>query len=150
VKAEMPSQRRESVHNSNTGYRHRYREKKMFSKNEDRNRHNIKGKRPGFIELSPVVGCKPYSIKELRGFYDYHPRFISIKSNNGILSYNKLGRKTRWTSRKDRRKNSDKAGSHINFMKMYFDVDIVYDMRTDQEVELDNISNASTEEDFVV
>lgn len=96
----MPSQRRESVHNSNTGYRHRYREKKMFSKNEDRNRHNIKGKRRGFIELSPVVGCKPtdgapvigckpYSIKELRGFYDYHPIFISIKSNNGILSYNK-------------------------------------------------------------
>ena len=76
------------------------------------------------------------SIKELRGFYDYHPRFISIKSNNGILSYNKLGRKTRWTSRKDRRKNSDKAGSHINFLKMYFDVD--------------NISNASTEEEFVV
>ena len=66
----MPSQRREPVHNSNTGYRHRYREKKIFSKNKDR--YNIRGKRPGFIELSPVVGCKPYSIKELRGFYDFY------------------------------------------------------------------------------
>ena len=140
----MPSQRRESVHNSNTGYRHRYRERKMFSKNEDRNRHNIKGKRPGFIQVDPVLGCKPFSIKEIRGFYDNDPRFISIKSNNGILSYNKLGRNSRWTSRKDRQKLLEKAGNHINFLKMYYDVDLVYDMRTHEEIELDNISNAST------
>ena len=41
----MPSPRRESIHNSNCGFRHHKRDKKMFSKNEDRNRNNNRGRR---------------------------------------------------------------------------------------------------------
>ena len=144
----MPSPRRESIHNSNCGFRHHKRDKKMFSKNEDRNRNNSRGKKPKPTHLAPVVGLLPYPIKNVREFYKWHPRFVCIKSKNGVMELNKLGRSVRWVSRKDRSKLYYKAGNNINYYKMYFDVDLVYDFRDDDLIEEDLISNASTENDI--
>ena len=75
----MPSRARESIHNSNCGFRHYNRNKKMFSKNENRNNIRSKDKKkPKRRNLAPIVGLLPYSIKKVAECYQYNPRFVCI------------------------------------------------------------------------
>lgn len=144
----MPSPRRESIHNSNCGFLHHKRAKKMFSKNEDRNRNNNRGKKPKPHHLAPIIGLLPYPIKIVREFYEWNPRFVCVKSKNGVMELNGLGRIVRWVSRKDRSKLYDFAGNNVNYFKMYFNVDLIFDYREDELIEDELISNASTENDI--
>lgn len=140
----MPSPRRESIHNSNCGFRHHKRNKKMFSKNEDRNRNNNRGKKPKPHHLAQIIGLLPYPIKNVRECYEWNPRLVCVKSKNGVMELNGLGRTLRWVSRKDRSKLYNFAGNNVNYFKMYFDVDLVFDYRSDELIEDELISNAST------
>lgn len=143
----MPSPARESIHNSNSGYRYHNRNKKMFSKNEDRNRKNVRGKKPKAHHLAPIIGLLPYPIKKISESYEWNPRFVCMKSKNGVMELNDIGRSVRWVSRKDRSRLYNYAGNNVNFYKMFFDVDLVYDHRDDELIEQELISNASTEND---
>lgn len=143
----MPSRARESIHNSNCGFRHYNRNKKMFSKNEDKNRNNNRGKKPKPRHLAPIIGLLPYPIKNIRECYEWNPRFVCVKSKNGVMELNGLGRTVRWVSRKDRSKLYNFAGNNVNYFKMYFNVDLVFDYREDEVIEEELISNASTEND---